>query len=105
MPSQWEEEGPESFYVWEAEGQGRRDEGDKGGAGIEESADECKVVGIWSDAGPGHSDQAVDLEEVRCRTMAITRRFSRASIAIRRFIEKWKGSLAVGRSILDDDHG
>lgn len=90
MPSQWEEEGPESFYVWEAEDQGRRDEGDKGGAGIEESADECKVVGIRSDAGPGNSD--VDLEEVGCRTMAITRRFSRAPIAIHRFIEKWDDS-------------
>lgn len=99
MPSQWEEEGPESFSVWEAEDPGRRDEGDKGGAGIEESADECKVVGVWS---PGYQ---VDLEEVGCRTMAITWKFSRALIAIRKFIEKWKDSFAFGRSILDDDHG
>ena len=103
MPSQWEEEGPESFYVWEAEDQGRRDEGDKSGAGIEESADECKVVGIWSDASPSYSD--VGLEEIVCRAMAITRRFSRASKAIRSFIEKWNDSFAVGRWILDDDHG
>lgn len=50
-PGQRKEEVPESFFVWEAEGQGRRNEGDKGGAGLEESADECKVVEILSDAG------------------------------------------------------
>lgn len=49
--SQWDEEGAEFIHVWKAEDQGRRDEGHKGGAGIEESADECKVVEILGDAG------------------------------------------------------